>query len=165
MTVCSEHEVTRGRLLVVGLLVLMGCARRGIAPLYSGPERPLDQVAVLSGFEAGAFADEATVRILRVGRHKVSPEFLGAAPRTVAVEPGAHIVDITLSRADTISDRPARIRVPMEAGGRYEIHASRIVDVPNHLDPSRGRFVENGHWQPWVLDVRTGAVVAGARPH
>lgn len=150
-------------LLALVLLVGSGCGAPKIVRAYPGAERPSSEVALVKGADGGSVAQEGLIFIAVVDGVRVDHghwvwDRLGG----VTVEPGVHVIEVAMKRGTGNSVALLPLRFAVEAGGEYEIHGAELVETfGGELAKA---FTGRGRWQAWVVDVRTGAVIAGAKP-
>jgi hypothetical protein len=132
--------------LALLLLATAGCAVTG--PVYTQPDLPPDQVALLEGDAplvlGGLLGVEYRVSITEVDGQ---PAGQFGVKWDLKLLPGIHTVTLTYSSANR-SGRPIPVRFDARAGHVYRAMAA----------------VDGSRWIVWIEDRKTGEVVAGRKP-
>lgn len=160
-----------GALALLSLIAVgsSGCVARKMATLYPPPERPLDQIAVVSGEDDGNGAVFIEVADgTKLNDHPWEwfiPPFSPARVNDLQLLPGVHTLEVSwIVGKGGRSTSNAVLKFNAEAGHRYIVWAGEIP--PGGAWKSIGLFIGGGRstWTAWITDAQSGAVVAGAPP-
>jgi hypothetical protein len=142
-----------GLRLLLCLLPACGLSPR-IFRTYPGAPRSRAELAVISQPTPKFFggADAGIVRVDGV------PIQSGAGLKAeIELEPGAHTIEADYYQAGSVSTTTVRLSFDAQAGRVYQV---RAASVPR--SPEQGLL--QGRWTAWIVDLDTGAVVAGNPP-
>lgn len=134
---------------------LLGC---GLWPrvfrTYPGPPRSRAELAVISQPRPKFFAgdDAGIVRVDGV------PINCGAGLKAeVELEPGPHTLEIDYYSGGAVSTTNGSLSFDAQAGRVYQVRAAGLP-----RGPEQGWL--QGRWTAWIVDLDTGAVIAGHPP-
>jgi hypothetical protein len=184
----------RGRFSVVEWRGLVARPRRGTAPDVRRSVRAAGVIALSVGIlgcpatkrmrAPGAMSQEPGSLALLVEQHEFggsqvtirridgaalsAPSIWRGTHWEVELPPGRHVVEVSYRGSDSYSTTNAAVPFAAEAGGRYEVRATRLKEgfaseLGKHLAATFWPAVKSG-WIAWVVDTRTGAVVGGVEP-
>jgi len=155
------RKLTEGCLALAAMVVATSCATK-VVRTYPGEQLSPDQVAILHCHrEFGG----SSVLLESVDGAVPGQGFRYA--EEVELRPGEHTVQVSYTDFDSHSTSNARLTFAAEPGGRYELRGARLKSgfwseigkkFQSYFWPASGR------WVVWVVDTRTGAVVAGKEP-
>jgi hypothetical protein len=143
------------------VLFVAACGAQRIR-VYSGPERPRDRVATVSGFFD---RDRMMVTIETLDGRKVAgqgPFRGGVYSRDTVAEiiPGYHEAEVRFwgfsGTTTMVSDKPLFVAFVAQAGRDYEIRVRRFGDA---FYPTAPSVVPPSPWLVWVVDTHSGEPV------